>query len=209
MSKPVLYGFNGSTYVRSVRMLLAEKSVDYEQVPVNVLEGEPNEPEHMARHPFGKVPVFDHDGHRILETASISRYIDDVFPGMSFVPDNAADRARMDTTVSMIDSYGYPALLGGVAAYHLFPDFVGGKNEQARKDGIRRGMLLLEYLMELRGASTFIAGAERSLADFHLAPIVAYVSMTEDAQQIFSVAGFASWWENIQTLESFGTTAPG
>jgi Glutathione S-transferase len=61
-----LYGFDGSTYVRTVRMLLAEKGAQYDQVPVHVLKGEPRQPEHLARHPFGKVPVVDHDGFRIL-----------------------------------------------------------------------------------------------------------------------------------------------
>jgi glutathione S-transferase len=57
MTEIVLYGFDGSTYVRTVRMLLAEKGAHYEQVPVNVLKGEPRQPEHVVRHPFGKVPV--------------------------------------------------------------------------------------------------------------------------------------------------------
>ena len=34
MTGMVLYGFDGSTYVRTVRMLLAEKGAHYEQVPV-------------------------------------------------------------------------------------------------------------------------------------------------------------------------------
>ena len=72
MSKPILYGFDGSTYVRTVRMILKDKAVDYDQVPVNVLAGEPRSPEHLERHPFGKVPVLDHDGLRILETSAIA-----------------------------------------------------------------------------------------------------------------------------------------
>jgi glutathione S-transferase len=76
-----LWGFDGSTYVRSVKMLLAEKAfTDFEQVPLNVLRGEPKSPEHLQRHPFGKVPVLDHDGIRILETAAITRYLNDVLP---------------------------------------------------------------------------------------------------------------------------------
>src|SRR5580693_5242630 len=67
-----LYGFDGSTYVRTVRMPLAEKGAQYDQVPVHVLKGEPRQPEHLARHPFGKVPVVDHDGFRILETSAIA-----------------------------------------------------------------------------------------------------------------------------------------
>jgi glutathione S-transferase len=77
MTGMVLYGFDGSTYVRTVRMLLAEKNANYKQVPVNVLKGEPRQPEHMARHPFGRVPVFDHDGFRIIETGAIASYLDE------------------------------------------------------------------------------------------------------------------------------------
>lgn len=37
MPKITLYGLDGSTYVRTVKMLLAEKAVDdYTQVPINV-----------------------------------------------------------------------------------------------------------------------------------------------------------------------------
>ena len=49
MTSIVLYGFDGSTYVRTVRMLLGEKDAHYEQVPVNVLAGEPRQPDHLAR----------------------------------------------------------------------------------------------------------------------------------------------------------------
>ncbi len=95
MTGIVLYGFDGSTYVRTVRMLLVEKGAHYEQVPVNVLKGEPRQPEHIARHPFGKVPVLDHDGFRIIEAGAIVPYLDEVLPGPSFTPDSSKDRARM------------------------------------------------------------------------------------------------------------------
>ena len=49
--------------------------------------------------------------------------------------------------------------------------------------------------MKLRGDSPWIAGAEPSLADFLLAPVCFYVSLTEDAGQAFDVPGFADWWQ--------------
>ena len=209
MPKITLYGFNGSTYVRTVKMLLAEKGCsDFEQVPLNVLEGEPRSPEHLQRHPFGKVPVLEWDGFSILETAAITRFLNDELPGKSLVPASAHDRARMDMAIGLIDSYGYGALAGGVAAYHLFPDFVGGKNDKMRQDGIENGRMLLQYLMKLRGNSTFVAG-ELSLADLFLAPIMAYVSMTPDKDVLFGTDGVTSWWDAVSALESFTTTAPG
>lgn len=208
MSGITLWGFDGSTYVRSVKMLLAEKGVtDYRQVPLNVLEGEPKSPEHLQRHPFGKVPVLDHDGFRILETSAIVRYLNDVLPGPSLVPGTPRDRARMDMVVGLVDSYGYGALVGGVAAYHLFPGFVGGQNDDMRQAGIENGRKVIEFAMQTRGASPFIAG-ELSLAELFLAPVLSYVMMTPDAAAATNVPGFSEWWDRVQALPIYKDTTP-
>ena len=208
MSKMTLWGFDGSTYVRTIKMLLAEKgATDFEQVQVNVLAGEPRKAEHLARHPFGKVPVLDHNGMRILETSAIARYLNDVLPGKSLVPASPQDRARMDMVMGILDSYGYGALVGGVAAYHLFPDFVGGKNDAMLKAGIENGRKVIEFAMKTKGDSPFVAG-ELSLADLYLAPVLAYVSLTPDAKSVFEVKGFADWWARVQALKSYQDTQP-
>ena len=208
MSDIVLWGFDASTYVRTVKMVLAEKGVaQFKQVQLDVLKGGPKTPEHLERHPFGKVPVLDHDGMRILETSAIARYLNDVLPGKSLIPPTPKDRARMDMTIGMIDSYGYGALLGGVVAYHLFPDFVGGKNDAMRKAGVENGRKMIDFAMKTRGSSPFIAG-ELSLADLFLAPIVFYVSLTPDKEALFVIDGFADWWTKTQALQSYKDTQP-
>lgn len=205
MPNMTLWGFDGSTYVRTIKMLLAEKSfTDFEQVPLNVLKGEPKTPEHLQRHPFGKVPVLDHDGVRILETSAIARYLNDVLPGKSLVPASPKDRARMDMIVGIIDSYGYGALIGGVAAYHLFPDFVGGRNDATHKAGLENGRKVIDFAMQTMGDSPFIAG-ELSLADLYLSPIAEYVAMTPDKDSLFAGKS-AEWWTKIQALPSFQAT---
>jgi glutathione S-transferase len=208
MADIAVWGFDGSTYVRTVKMLLAEKGVTgFEQVPLNVLEGDPKKPEHLERHPFGKVPVLDYDGTRILETAAIARFLNDVLPGKSLIPATPQDRARMDMIVGIIDSYGYGALIGGVAAYHLFPDFVGGKSDAARQSGVEDGRKVVELAMKTRSDSPYIAG-DLSLADLYLAPIAFYVSLTPDRDVLFDVAGFPAWWDRMEALPSFKATQP-
>lgn len=209
MSAIKLWGFDGSTYVRTVKMVLAEKGVtDFEQVQIDVLKGEPKTPEHLARHPFGKVPVLDHAGLRLLETSAITRYLNDVLPGTSLVPATPQERARMDMIIGLVDSYGYGSLLGGVVAYHLFPDFVGGKNEVARETGVATGRKLLEFAMKTKGDSPFVAGESQSLADLYLAPLIFYVSLTPDKARLFDVAGFPQWWAKVQALPSYAKTEP-
>lgn len=207
MAKLVLYGFSGSTYVRTVRVVLHEKRAAYEQVPVNVLAGEPRQAEHLARHPFGKVPVLEHDGFRILETSAIAPYLDEVLPGPALTPPTPRDRARMRMTMGIINSYGYGAMIG-LAGYHLFPDFIGGADEAKRQHCLERSKLVLGELMRVRGGDPFIAGATPSLADFYLAPICFYVGLTPDAAATFDVPGFADWWARAQALESFKATTP-
>jgi glutathione S-transferase len=208
MPEMVLWGFDGSTYVRTVKMVLAEKRyTQFKQEPLNVLKGEPKSAEHLKRHPFGKVPVLDHDGLRILETSAITRYLNDILPGKALIPSSAKDRARMDMIIGIIDSYGYGALVGGVAAYHLFPDFVGGKNEAMRKKGLENGRETLALAMQTKGESPFIAG-DLSLADLYLAPIMFYISLTPDKDALFSVEGFADWWSHLEALPSFKQTQP-
>ncbi len=209
MSDMTLWGFDGSTYVRTVKMVLAEKGVtDFKQVPFNVLAGDPKTPEHRERHPFGKVPVLDHDGMRILETTAIARYLNDVLPGQVADP--------VDAQGSRADGHDHRpyrllrlrrAASGGVAAYHLFPDFVGGKNEAMRKGGLENGRKVIELAMKTKGSSPFIAG-DLSLADLYLAPIAFYVSLTPDKDALFNVPGFADWWTKIQALPSFKDTQP-
>ena len=209
MGAITLYGFNGSTYVRSVRMLLAEKGVtSYEQVPVNVLAGETKQPEHLKRHPFGKVPVVDVDGLRLIETPAILRYLDGTLPGPRLTPAEPKDAARVDMTTSIVDSYAYGALLGGVVAYHLFPDFVGGKNEEVHHKGIADGKLALGELMKIRGGSSFMAGEQVSIADLYLAPVFAYVTMTPHKDEFLALPGLSSWWDAVSSRDSFKATAP-
>jgi glutathione S-transferase len=205
--KAILYGFDGSTYVRTVRMVLAYKNADYDQIPVNVLAGEPRQPEHLKRHPFGKVPVLDIDGVRIRETDAICRYLDETLPGPSLIPDTAKDRARMNEAISHINSYGYNALVG-VAGFHLFPDFIGGADEGKRQDALVASKKLLVLLMQNKGGSHWLAGDKPTLADYFLGPILFYTSLTPDSDDVMSVPGMKAWWEAINGLDVFKKTEP-
>ena len=176
-------------------MLLIEKGVDYEHNKINVLAGGPREPEHLVRNPFGKVPVLEHEGMMIYETAAILDYVDTFFRGTSFTPTSVKDKVRMDMAVGIAGNFGAPTLVFGVAAYHLFPDFVGGQDEEKRQNSIVGGRLVLSEMMRLKGNSQYIAGDAPSLGDLYLIPQVTYLAATPDADAVWNVIrGFQDWW---------------
>ena len=62
--------------------------------------------------------------------------------------------------------------------------------------------------MRIKGDDDYLAGSAISLADYYLAPIWAYVALTEDASKLDGVAGFKEWWARIEANETFKFTAP-
>jgi glutathione S-transferase len=57
-SNVTIFGFPRSTFVKVARLILTEKGVDYD---FHDTETEMYLPIHLQRHPFGRVPVLQHD----------------------------------------------------------------------------------------------------------------------------------------------------
>ena len=207
MAVTTLYGFDGSTYVRTVRCLLARKGIAYDQIPVNVMKGEPRLPEHLARHPFGKVPVLDIDGMRLRETDAIARYLEARNPEPAMFPADPKARAKADENAALINNYGYGAIIGFVA-YHLFPDIVGGKNDAVRQASLENAKTMTKLVMENKGDAAFIGCDAPGYGDYLLGPLVAYATMTEDGPALLSVPGVQEWWERFRADSTFQVTAP-
>ena len=111
MAKPIVYGPAYSTYARTARLALEEKGVDYDLVEVDLLGGAAKASAHLARHPFGKVPAFEHDGFAVYETDVIMRYISAAFPGKDLEPEDAKGRARMAQAISIIGAMAWTRVL--------------------------------------------------------------------------------------------------
>src|SRR5216683_7337781 len=109
MSAFSVHSVPGSPFGRAVLAALDEKGVPYRIAPVAL--GTFRSAEHLARHPFGRVPVLEHDGFMLYETAAILRYLDRVLPDPRLTPADARRAARMDQLMSINDWY----LFQGVA----------------------------------------------------------------------------------------------
>jgi glutathione S-transferase len=206
---PIIYGTEFSTYVRSVRMAFEEKGAKYTLHDVSVLKGEQKEPAHLARHPFGTVPAFEHDGFQLYETSPILRYVDQVVAGPALTPEDPKQRARMNQIISIIDYHGYPSLILQIVVQRLFVALLAnGTDEAVIKAGIPKAQLCLKEIDRIKGGDTFLAGNQVSLADLYLVPILFYLQLTPEKELMAPHKGLAAWWQAMGERPSVKSTAP-
>jgi glutathione S-transferase len=210
MGTPVVYGPRFSTYVRSVLIALEEKRADYEVHEINILEGAHQTPEHLARHPFAKVPAFSHDGFDLYEGSAILQYVDAVFPGPSLQPDDAKANARMHQVIRVIDSYAYPAFITQIVIPRVVVPMTGGETDEAAVTAaLPQAEKCVNALNQLNGGKKFMAGSAFGLADIHLVPVYDYLSQTPEGESLLGNApGLRSWWDGVKNRESVTKTRP-
>lgn len=83
-----------------VMLYIAERealgaSLGIEQIVVNTLKGRHREPEHLARNPFGTLPVLElDDGSHLIESLVIMEYLEEQFPDGALMGTDPLERAR-------------------------------------------------------------------------------------------------------------------
>jgi len=208
MPRVVVHGPGLSSYVWSVRIALAEKGVAYEHD--DMAFGAHKLPEHLARHPFGKVPAFEHDGFALYETQAIVRYVDEAFPGPSLQPADVRQRGRMNLVMGILDAYGWPSCAGGIMFNRLIaPKFGLPSNEAAVEAAIPNAKLCYAEWERLLGDQPFMAGDSFSLADVLLAPLAIFSPFTPETRAMLAEAPrLTAWKERMRERASIAATSP-
>ncbi len=187
-----LYGMAGSPNVRGAMLGLAEKGVDYELITV----APPfKDPDHMARNPFGRVPVMEHDGFMLYETQAILRYVDEVFDGPALQPNTARELARMNQILGIIDCYVFKSWSGDIAFERIVaPNFFKRPSNleviEAAVPMARTGAEALESLV----SAPYLTGSTYSLADIRLLPHFAWFQHTPEGASILANKSKLSEW---------------
>lgn len=204
-SDPIIYGAPYSVYVRAVRLALEEKGVHYELVPVDIFAPGGVPPEHRARHPFGKIPAFEHAGFRLYEAGAITRYVDEAFPGPRLQPGNPRGRARMNQIISILDSYAYRTLVWDIYVERISRPAKGeATDDQKVATALPKAGICLSALSELMADAPWLGGAEISLADLHAAPMFALFRLApEGARLLDRETRLRRWWDQISARQSF------
>lgn len=210
MAKVILHGPDYSTHVRTVRLCLAEKGVDYELKPVDLLRGANRKPDYLRLQPFGRVPVLEHDGFLLYETNAISRYVDEAFKGTKLQPSDKKEVARMGQIVSIIAAYGQQAIVADIALPRAQQAFLKRPIDPAQiQKAVPRARHCLSVIQDLMGAGPFLVGKSLTLADLHLAPVIAFFAATPEGKRLLpKLTKLVAWWEMMVQRPSVLETRP-
>ena len=90
-----LYHHNTSVCAVKVRLVLAEKDIDWTGHYIDIIAGEQFTPEFARLNPKCEVPVLIADGRPIRESTLINEYLEDAHPATPLRPEDPIDRAAM------------------------------------------------------------------------------------------------------------------
>jgi glutathione S-transferase len=210
MAEPTVYGEAYSVYVRIVRLVLEEKAVAYRLVPVDVFAEAGVPAEHLRRHPFGRIPAFEHDALRLYETGAITRYIDEAFSGPSLQPGSPPERARVNQAIGVLDAYAYRTLVWDIYVERVAKPKRGAEPDEARiAAALSKAAVCLQALAAIMGDGPYLAASQLTLADLHAAPMFAYFLMAPEAAPLLAPhPALRAWWERISARPSMAATVP-
>lgn len=210
MSAPVVYGAAYSVYVRWVRLTLEEKGVSYRLEEVDVFAPDGPPADHLARHPFGKIPAFEHDAFRLYEAGAIARYVDEAFLGPPLQPAEPKARARMNQAISVLDSYAYRTLVWDIFVERVRAPAQGRASDEAKiAAALPRAEICLDALCAIAGDGPYLAGADLTLADLHALPMIDYFrEAPEGAELLARRETLVRWLDFMRARPSSVVTAP-
>lgn len=157
-----LYDFPMSPRARKVRIVLAEKGLQYEKVMVDITKGEQKKPEFLAVNPYGKVPALQDDGLAIYESTIIMEYLNDKYPTPPLLPIDPGQRARARVLMHYADNPYDSALASLVGEVFFKPK---GQADQAVIDKAKQDLsACFERLERELGNNDYLVG-EFTLAD--------------------------------------------
>jgi glutathione S-transferase len=157
-------------------MIIAEKGLDIQRVPVNLYEKEQLTPEFLAINPAGTLPVLEtEDGVYLTETVAICYYLERLYPEPPLLGKSAIDSALVLQWNNIVEQNGFFSVAETLRNWspgfrdHAFPGSVPYPQiPQLIDRGRKRTEDFFNRIEQRLATSPYLAGTEFSLADISL-----------------------------------------
>ncbi|CAF1619291.1 unnamed protein product, partial [Didymodactylos carnosus] len=102
MSAYRVIGLSPSTCTQRTLFTAYERQATVDLVPLNIMAGDQKKPEHLAKQPFGKIPVLEMQDFVLYESRAIARFINDTCSsGSTLIPSDPKQRAIFEQWASL------------------------------------------------------------------------------------------------------------
>ena len=157
-----LIGSSASPYVRKVRIVMAEKKLDYQFVQENVWADDTTI---STSNPLGKVPCLVMEGgEAVFDSRVIVEYLDTLSPVGKLIPPSGRERAEVKTWEALADGLVDAAILARLEA-----TWAGRTPEQRSQAWIDRQLRKvhdsLKAMSQGLGDKNYCSGIHLSLSD--------------------------------------------
>ena len=169
-----LIGSATSPYVRKVRIVMAEKKLDYQMVLEDVWAANTTI---TASNPLGKVPCLVMEGgEAVFDSRVIVEYLDTLSPVGKLIPTQGRERAEVKTWEALADGLVDAAILARLEATW------SGRSAHERSDAwIQRQMGKIEACLKAMstglGEKAFCSGIHFSLSDVAVGCALGYLDL--------------------------------
>ena len=168
-----LIGAVTSPYVRKVRVVMAEKKLDYQFIQEGVWSADTSI---AASNPLGKVPCLVMEGgEAVFDSRVIVEYLDTLSPVGKLIPSSGRERAEVRTWEALADGVMDAAILARLEA-----TWAGRSEEQRCQAWIDRQMAKVDASLVAMarglGDKPFCSGIHLSLSDLAVGCALGYLS---------------------------------
>lgn len=199
-----LIGSLTSPYVRKVRIVMAEKKLDYELVLDDVWAKDAQIQEH---NPLGKVPclIMDDQGS-LFDSRVIVEYLDTLSPVGRLIPQHGRDRAAVKCWEAIADGVLDAAITIRVEHTQRPPELRSEPWIQRQRDKI---VAALESMSSTLGEDSFCMGVNFSLADIAVGCALSYIELRyPDISWRTNYPNLARLQDKLDSRPSFDSTRP-
>lgn len=167
-----LIGAITSPYVRKVRVVMAEKKLDYQLILEDVWSADTTI---MTSNPLGKVPCLVMEGgEAVFDSRVIVEYVDTLSPVGKLIPTQGRERAEVKTWEALADGVLDAAVLARLEA--TWPGRGEGERSDAWIDRQRAKIdASLKSMSQGLGEKAFCSGIHFSLSDVAVGCALGYL----------------------------------
>jgi glutathione S-transferase len=152
-------------------------------------------PQHLGRHPFGRVPALLHRDFWVYETSAIALYVEEAFDGPRLMPQQILQRARVHQWISSLNAYFYPYMIYYLVHERIvFPDLGIAPDEDVIAEALPKVERALQILEAALQEGPFLVGEAVTLADYFLLPTITAVGLTAEGTKFLSDAPRVRDW---------------